>query len=197
MDTACNDRVSELICPIKYYSCWIIIHGCMYTVVWYVSLVNKMFAIKIRQRCEYSKQFVLLSLAHVTKWRSKNVTFDTVYRLSYKNYNTKYFGCYNIYISHIQQSGYNRYFFTGVYNKFVIGLWIRPPHVVPFLRDTPIYVMLQKTGLLINHVTQGSYKFSVLEPGGFPLLQVSGDPCSCVMCMNIASVILSCVISWL
>ena len=81
-----------------------------------------MFAIKIRQRCEYSKQFVLLSLAHVTKWRSKNVTFDTVYRLSYKNYNTKYFGCYNIYISHIQQSGYNRYFFTGVYNKFVIGL---------------------------------------------------------------------------
>ena len=93
----------------------------------YVTLVNKMFAIKIRQRCEYAINL------------TKNVTFDTQYRFSYKNYNMKYFGCYNIYISHIQQSGYNRYFFTGVYNKFVIGLWIRPPHVVPFFRDTPIY----------------------------------------------------------
>ena len=38
----------------------------------------------------------------------------------------KYFGCYNIYLLHIQQSGFNSYFFAGMYNKFVKFWYLNP-----------------------------------------------------------------------
>ena len=110
----------------------------MCSVVWYVTLVNKMFAMKIWQRCGNSSKLFYCRWLMSQNGDRKTSHLTHKYRFSYKNNNMKFFGCYNSYLSHIQQSGFNRYFFTWVYDEFVICLWIGPPHVVPFFRETPI-----------------------------------------------------------
>ena len=112
----------------------------MCSVVWYVTLVNKMFAMKIWQRCGNSSKLFYCRWLMSQNGDQKTSHLTHKYRFSYKNNNMKYFGCYNSYLSHIQQSGFNRYFFTWVYDEFVICLWIGPPHVVPFFRETPIFI---------------------------------------------------------